>query len=172
MSDFFAGTRPGTEVTKGTATFELPILYFRDDVFAAFYTADERRVRALLPSDRLFPVTLPRGRALVGIAAFNYIDTSIGPYGELGVVVPTVHGRKPRVPILPGFLEARYPGFGNVVLHLPVTKTIARDAGRGQWGYTKFVADMHFRSTPEHFECRLSEADAHILTLRVAKPGI
>jgi Acetoacetate decarboxylase (ADC) len=176
MTDFFSNTRPGTEVVLGGATFELPILYFRDDVFVSFHTADYDRVRALMPSDRLHPVRLPGGRTLVGVAAFNYVDTSIGPYGEVAVVVPAVHGDRLSVPVLSGLLagllEARYPGFGNVVLHLPVTRTIARDAGRGEWGYTKFVADMRFSNTPEHHECQLAEGGRHILTLRVAKRGM
>lgn len=172
MSDFFANTRPGAEVTRGEATFELPILYFRDDCFASFHTADFDRVKALMPSDRLHPVRLPGGRTLVGVAAFNYIDTSIGPYGEVGVVVPAVHGDRPPWPLLPGLMEAHYPGFGNVVLHLPVTKTEARDAGRGEWGYTKFVADMRFANTPEYLECQLGEGGRHILTVRVARRGM
>jgi len=172
MAEFFANTRPGAEVTRGRATFELPILYFRDDCFASFHTVDYHRVRALMPSDRLYPVRLPGGRALLGVAAFNYIETSIGPYGEVGVVVPAVYGARPPWPLLPGLLEARYPGFGNVVLHLPVTTMTARDAGRGEWGYTKFVADMEFESTPERYGCRLSEGGRHILTVRVAKRGM
>ena len=52
---------------------------FRDDAFAIFYTADAARLKALLPSDRLHPVTLSRNRALFGVACFNYIDTTIGP---------------------------------------------------------------------------------------------
>jgi len=172
MSDFFANTRPGVEVTRGGATFELPILYYRDDCFASFHTADFHRVQALMPSDRLHPVRLPGGRTLVGVAAFNYIDTSIGPYGEVGVVVPAVHGDRAPWPVVPGLLEARYPGFGNVVLHLPVTRTEARDAGRGEWGYTKFVADMRFANTPEHLQCRLDEGGRHILTMRVARRGL
>lgn len=167
---FFEGTRPGTRVSHGVANFELPILYFRDDFFGAFFSADEAALRAVLPSDNLHPLTLGRGRALFGIGAFNYLDTSVGPYGEVGVVVPVVHGKRP-LPFVPALLEARYPGFGAVVLHLPVTKRIARDAGRGEWGYTKFVADMQFVSTPEHHECQLSEGAEAILTLRVKKGG-
>ncbi len=172
MPEFFANTRPGAEVTRGSATFELPILYFRDDCFASFHTADFNRVRALMPTDRLHPVRMPGGRALVGVAAFNYVDTSIGPYGEVGVIVPAVLGDSAPWPVLPGLMEARYPGFGNVVLHLPVTKVEARDAGRGEWGYTKFVSDMRFAHTPEYQQCELSEGGRHILTLHVARRGM
>ncbi|RLB77210.1 MAG: hypothetical protein DRH06_04275, partial [Deltaproteobacteria bacterium] len=35
--------------------FELPILYFRDDLFLLFYTADYNKVKALMPSDKLHP---------------------------------------------------------------------------------------------------------------------
>jgi len=172
MSDFFSNTRPGTKKTTGQVSFDLPILYFRDDFFAAFFTADAAKVRDLMPSQRLHPITVSPGRVLVGVGAFNYLETSIGPYGEVGVVVPVIHARRAPPPLIPALLESRYPGFGNLVLHLPVTQQIARDAGRSEWGYTKFVADMRFANTPEHQECELREGGRHILTLRVAKSGI
>lgn len=171
MTDFFAGTRPGTPAHHGTAEFELPILYTRDDAFALFYTVPVRTVGPLMPSPNLHPVRLPGGRALLGIVAFNYVDTTIGPYGEVAVVVPVVYGRRP-LPVLPALMEAGYRGFGNLVLHLPVTGQPFRDAGRGVWGYTKFVADMHFTITPEHLTCRMDEEDKHILTLTVPRRGI
>jgi len=141
-------------------------------MFALFFTADPEKVRALMPSNRLHPVLLTSKKAMVGIAAFNYIETSIGPYGEVAVVIPVVYGPSAPPLILPAVLEAKYPGFGSLVLHLPVTRTVARDAGRGEWGYTKFVADMRFTITPEFMECRMSEEGSHILTLRVARRGV
>jgi hypothetical protein len=172
MATFFASTRPGTEITLHGKTYELPILYFRDDCFGLFFSADARKVRAALPSDRLHPVRLPGGRALVGVVAFNYLETTIGPYGEVAVVALAVHGPRPVVGSLPALLEASYPGFGMVVLHLPVTATVARDGGRMQWGYTKFNSDMRFVTTPEFQQCRLSEGGQHILTMRVERGGI
>ncbi len=182
MDTFFHAARPGTTATIGDKTFELPILYFRDDLFLLFYTADYNKVKALMPSDKLHPIRLPKGRSLIGVGAFNYIDTSIGPYGEVGMIVPTVHAAFSPPMLLPALMEARYPGFGMLVLHLPVTTIEARDGGRGLWGYTKFTADMDFKITPEFMECCLSEKqvsekqesekDDHILTMRVAKKGI
>jgi hypothetical protein len=172
MASFFASTRPGTEVELRGTTYELPILYFRDDMFALFYSADARKVKAAMPSDRLHPVRLPNGRALVGVAVFNYLETTIGPYGEIGVVALAVHGSRPPVPAIPAILESGYPGFGMVVLHLPVTTTVARDGGRGQWGYTKFIADMTFSITPEYMQCEMSDRGTHILTQRVERGGM
>ena len=168
---FSSSLRPGTMLSHGAATFECPVLYFRDDAFALFYTADRHAIEALMPSKRLHPVRLPAGRALVAIVAFNYLETSFGPYGEVGVIVPVVHAPKPPPLLLPALLEGRYPGFGALVTHLPVTNPLARDAGRGEWGYPKFVADMRFTITPEAMTCDLSEGGRHILTLHVVRQG-
>ncbi len=63
----------------GSARIDLPIMYYRDDCFVGFFSAAYEPVRALLPSSELYPVTLPAGRAIVGVAAFNHMETSIGP---------------------------------------------------------------------------------------------
>jgi len=169
--NFFAGTRPGKTVTYGKAAFELPIHYYRDDFFVLLFTADYAKVKALMPTPNLYPARMWGDRAVVGFGAYNYINTSIGPYGEIGVVVPAVYGKDP-LPLIPALLETRYPNFGMVVLHLPVTRVEARDAGRGEWGYTKFLADMHFINTPEFLEVRMDEEAKHILTMRVMKKGL
>ncbi len=173
MQTFFGDSKPVNTVTHGEATFDLPILYYRDDVFALYFTADYEKVKAVMPSDKLHPVILPGNKAIVAIYAFNYIDTSIGPYGEVAVALPAVFGKKITVfnGILPALMESGYPGFGVVVMHLPVTRVEARDAGRGEWGYTKFIADMHFAISPEYLECQMLEGDAHILDMRVKRKG-
>ena len=173
MDTFFANTRPGKEVTYGEITFELPILYFRYDFFGLYFTANAEKVSAIMPSNRLYPVTMPNGKAIIAVGAFNYIDTTIGTYGEVPVVIPVIYGKKqfPFQGIISALMESRYPGFGLLVQHLPVTNTMARDAGRKEWGYTKFVADMHFNITPEYMECQMKEEDQHILDIRVARKG-
>lgn len=170
---FFSGTRPGAKAKYGKASFELPILYLRDDFFTLYFTADVKKVRSILPSDRMHPVTMPNGRAIAVIGAYNYIDTTIGPYGEVPVAIPVLYDRKhlPLAGFVPALRQADYPGFGVLVMHLPVTKIEARDAGRGEWGYTKFIADMAFDITPEYLQCSLSEGDVHILDLRVMRRG-
>jgi len=173
MSTFFGDSQPVKTVTHGQATFDLPILYYRDDAFALYFTANYDKVKAAMPSDKLHPVILPGNKAIVAICAFNYIDTSIGPYGEVAVALPAVFDKQMTAfsGPLAAIRESGYPGFGAVVMHLPVTRVEARDAGRGEWGYTKFIADMHFTISPEYMECRMLEGDAHILDLRLKRKG-
>lgn len=174
MGAFFDGTRPGRIVSSSAGQFELPALYFREDSFQALFTADLQKLQAAMPSDRLHPIAAGRGRGYLGVAALDYLETSVEPYGEVAIVVPVVHGRRPP-PVLPVLFElfnSTWPGLGLLVLHLPVTHRLARDAGREVWGYAKFLADMQFQNTPELHECRLDEGGQHILTLRIAKRGL
>lgn len=171
MAQFFNPDTPVQTVTHGSATFNLPINYKKDDLFGLYFSASASRVQAQMPSDKLFPILLPNGRAIVAVFAFNYIETDIGTYGEVAVALPAVYGKKPVSGSLAALLEARYPGFGALVYHLPVTKETARDAGKGQWGYTKFIADMDFSFSPEYSRCRMYEEDHLILDLKVVRRG-
>jgi hypothetical protein len=170
--DFFHWTGPTAKGVKiGSSQFDLPVNYYRDDSFMGTFGAAYEPVRALLPSDQLYPVTLPNGQATVIILAFNYIETDVGPYGEIAIALPCTYQR-PAPALLPLALEARYPGFGGYVLHLPVTHRAARDGGRALWGFAKFIADMDFDKRPAYQRVRMSEGDRHILTLTVRQEGL
>lgn len=167
---FFADGAPAERLEVGAGAFDLPIRYFRTDCFLAVFSADLDAVRARIPSQRLRPVRLRSNRAAIGIVAYNYIETGIGPYGEIGIAaLCTSGGFAP--PLLPALLETRNPRFGAFVLHLPVTSRIARDAGRFVWGYPKFVADMDFDLRPESRRVELSEGGSEILSLQVRHRG-
>lgn len=170
--DFFdwkGPTEKGLDI--GSARVDLPVMYYRDDSFMGIFGAAYEPVRTLLPSHDLYPVTLPDGRATIGIFAFNYLETGIGPYGEIGIAIPCTHGHQAPA-LLPLLLESRYPGWGGFVLHLPVTSIVARDGGRIGFGYTKFVADMAFQKRPAYQSVRMSEGGDHILTLTVRQSGL
>lgn len=47
-----------------------------------------------MPSPNLHPLRLPHGRAVIVIAAYNYRDTTIGPYAEIPVAIPVVFNAK------------------------------------------------------------------------------
>lgn len=156
-------------VDIGVAEIELPIRYWRTDCFMGLFSADLGAVRELLPSGRLHPVRVSGGRAAVAIAVFNYLETGVGPYGEIAVS-PLCTLDRPAPPLLP--LAAGYlRGMSGFVAHLPVTSRIAREAGRRIWGYPKFVTDMDFDLRPESQRVEMSEAGREILSLEVRRRG-
>ncbi|MEZ5170898.1 MAG: acetoacetate decarboxylase family protein [Acidimicrobiia bacterium] len=167
---FGDATAKPERVDVGSAEIDLPILYHRTDCSFGVFSADAEATRALLPSDRLHPVLLRGGRAAVAVVSYNYIETGVGPYGEIGIAaLCTLDTGAP--PVVPLLRESGHPGFGAFVLHLPVTTRIARDAGRELWGYPKFVADMAFDFRPETHSVDLSEAGEDILSFSVQRRG-
>ncbi len=165
MADLFANTRPGKIVRFGGKPYELPALYYKDQSFALIYTADRDAVQALLPSEKLKVLPAQRGRTMVGIAAFNYVDSTLGSYGEMGIVVPCRHGEMS----IGNLLRGKRPLSGNLMAQLTVTSHPARDVGKGEWGYPKFLGDIAFRSDEEAYEIEVGEAGTNILTMRVPK---
>ncbi|MFA5889859.1 MAG: acetoacetate decarboxylase family protein [Actinomycetota bacterium] len=170
--DFFEWSGPAESgVDVGGFQIDLPIRYYRSDVFIGIFSAELDAARALLPSSRLQPVRLAKNRAAAGIVAFNYVETGVGAYGEIGIAVLCTLDRE-APPFAPLLAEAAWPGFGAFIAHLPVTTRIARQAGRTVWGYPKFVADMAFDITPESQHVDLREGGSDILSFGVRRTGL
>lgn len=79
------------------------------------------------------------------MAFYEYRDTSVGVYNEVGTAIFAVRpGERPRL----GLADlARAPArrtIGMYVVDLPVTTALACAAGRELWGYPKFVTAIDF----------------------------
>jgi len=155
-------------VTKTVSTsegpVELPILYRNVRNLDAFFLVDRKRVQAALDeagASNLQPTCEWNGKALIALACFEYLDTTIGPYNEIGLAVAVV--RKDVKPRLGHWLQT----LGNVenpnremgffVLHLPVTTTAACTAGREIWGFPKFVSSIDFARSGSSARIRLAD---------------
>jgi hypothetical protein len=119
---------------------DLPILYRDGSLLTLLYRVDPTAARALIP-DAFEPMII-FGKALVVVAAFEYRDSTIGPYGELGVGIQVK--QKGTNPSLATYL--RNPRLQEeqaiFVVNLPVTTEAARAGGVEIWGYPKYVTPM------------------------------
>jgi Acetoacetate decarboxylase (ADC) len=153
-------------VSTSEGPVELPILYRNVRNLDAFFLVDRIRVRAALDeagASNLQPTCEWNGKALIGLACFEYLETTIGPYNEIALAVAVV--RKDVKPRLGHWLQA----LGNVdnpdremgffVLHMPVTTTAARTAGREIWGFPKFVSLIDFDRSGRSARIRLADPD-------------
>lgn len=139
--DFFAGIeqRP---VSTSAGPCDLPILYRDGSVIGLMYRVAPEKVAPLVPDAEHFePFTL-LGKAVVQLVAFEYRDTSIGPYGEVALAVEIK--RRGSSPSTWGALTNAkgQPSYGSTFLNLPVTTQAACAAGREIWGYPKYVVDI------------------------------
>jgi hypothetical protein len=153
------------EITGGTCG--VPILY--RDVFAVagIFVAPTLPLKNLLPTNKLAPAEILPGKGLLAFIAFDYRDTSIGPYRELGIAIPARYEPRFNPPLFPALRMAASLSFEAYVWQLPVTSEIALHAGIDIWGYPKFLADIDFTDDAKMVSCTLSENGQRILTLEV-----
>lgn len=165
-SGFFDGI-PHVELPwRDTKVFS-PTLYYDVRMLTAFFMAPLQRVRTVLPSKRLHPLRVTPWHGIVYVAAYEYRESDIGPYNELGIVIPVSLNRPS--PVFTGVLLPVPAEPDGYLLHLPVTTEIARDLGVEHAAYPKFLADIDFKEEGQWVSCRLTEAGQHILTLTVRK---
>lgn len=179
---------PCTSVSTSQGPVQLPILYRKTRNVNAFFMADACKVQQALDQSSggaMQATCLWRGQAMVGLACYEYVDTSIGPYHEIGIAIPVVRrGVKPRLGHwLQALSDVDKPGreLGFHVLYLPVSTPAACAAGREIWGLPKFIAPMQYARQGARVKVVLSDPDlptrpeAAILTLSgdlgVAMPG-
>ncbi|MTJ83445.1 MAG: hypothetical protein F8N37_20850 [Telmatospirillum sp.] len=168
---------PRTDYATSDGPVGMPILYFDASVMMALFFTDPGKARSLLEKDGFEPVRFGNGKALVGVAFYEYRNTTIGDYNEVGVAVAAVPPGTP-LPFSPLLSLMRHPDKNRVGLHiidLPVTTSAACAAGRDIWGYPKFVTPIRFAVAGARFDGAVSdpETGGEILTLsgRVG-PGV
>ncbi|MEM7200651.1 MAG: hypothetical protein AAF628_10320 [Planctomycetota bacterium] len=95
---------------------------FRQAV-GAFFVAETRALSRYLPAG-LFPLEARPGCGVLAITAFDFVDSEVGPYGELvlSVVVPPWAGRDEELPE-----TAFFPFF------LGTTTEVSREHARDRW---------------------------------------
>lgn len=130
----------------------LPILYYNTSCVFASFLVDTERARALLPA-ALEPLPIAPGKTYAAICFFQYFDSSVGPYNEMGLALaarPSARkGHKDTSVWLPG--QSMLPGM--YVLDLPVTTEVANAAGRECWGYPKIVVPIDFHLRGPELSC-------------------
>lgn len=150
---------------------ELPIVYREARAWVAAFAAPTRALARLLPDPRLNVIEVWPGSTPLVAAAFEYVDTSIGPYLEASLSIPCRWGRHPRIPLLPLMAERWLDDVGHWVQLLPVTTGAADEAGRSLWGYPKFVGEIRIDAGPSHMRCRVSEGGELVFGFEVERPG-
>eukprot|EP00966_Prymnesium_polylepis_P062050 1439864-Prymnesium_polylepis.2 len=152
---FFSLPPAAIEVVRTSqGAVDLPIRYHDGSLLGAFWLVDVEKAAAVLPKS-LEPLVLPGLGAVAGLFLFEYRNTSIGPYGELGLAVQAVRKGSGAGPIgyiidmianvlhlyeLQWFFE--HENSGLYVVTLPVTTSGAKAAGREIWGYNKYLAKV------------------------------
>lgn len=133
---------------------DLPILYFDNSVVMAMYLVDADKAAAQMKDNRLEVARILGNKAIVVTAFYQYRDTAIAPYNEVGVAIAVLPKGTP-APAAPLMsllrpLDKNPVGFN--VIDLPVTTPAACAAGKEVWGYPKFVTPIGFELNGKQFK--------------------
>lgn len=141
MDGFYAAQTPHP-TRNGTCA--LPIHYRDASQFGVFFRVDLARARAAVTSAAIEPWPI-FGKAVAAIYVWEYRDSSVGSYGEVGLGVQARRvGTRPSVVRL-GLDMGADDDQGIWVVSLPVTTQAAHDAGVDLWGYPKYVTPIETR---------------------------
>lgn len=142
-------------VDTSAGQVSLPIQYRDACMMAAFYRVDAEKAARRLASTAFSPLTIA-GKALAVLCAFEYRDTTIGAYNEVGLALwVKLSGTRPSVLRL--MLDPRkQEEQACLILNLPVTTEIAWAGGRELWSYPKYIAEIRTDFGPEWAEAELA----------------
>src|ERR1035437_6613872 len=143
---------PRNTIPTSEGDVEMPIMYYDDSVMMTLFRLDYDKAQALVADQGLQAVRVYGGKALVGMAFYQYRETSIGDYNEVGTAVAVVPNgtQVPRFPLLSMLSPLDKAPVGFCILDLPVTTPAACAAGREIWGYPKFVKSIAFPVKGDH----------------------
>lgn len=162
LKSFFDVPRTTEETTAGPV--DLPILYYDTSYVFAFFLVDQKAAAAQLDDDALRPAMNFRGKTLIGLANYQYRNSTVGDYGEVGIALPVVprHARSGE-----RWLQALHcvdnpdRDLGYQVLHLPVTTEAANAAGREIWGLPKFVTPISVHHSGRMVDVSVADPDGN-----------
>ncbi len=109
------------------------------------------------------------GRAVCSLAFMRYLDGDLGPYHEFAVAFLVRHrGMEPASAVTKSAEVAR--GFIGAFVHqLPVNQEFTLEAGRGIWGFPKFLAEIDIDLTGPVARCELRDDGEHVLSLSIRR---
>lgn len=159
QESFFQVPMETGETSEGSVEF--PVLYFDSSCVTAFFRCDIDRIKNQLAGLPLKAGLVMGKQAVVGISFYEYRETSIGPYNEVGVAIPVIHEgqSRPLLPLLDLYMSPEKRKIGFYVIDLPVTTAAANAAGREMWGLPKFVTRIPFELQGRQFSGAVLDPD-------------
>jgi len=129
----FAAAEDGTYDVNGRAV-HMPVRVRSARMASAMFHVDADAAQSVIGGTGLVVARRSKGRAMVSLALVKYVDCDLDTYDEIGLAF--VVEDPPGAPPLPRGGVATY-------LHrLPVSESFTCYAGRGIWGFPKWVAPM------------------------------
>ena len=123
-----------------------PTFYGEATCSIGVFLCDYKKAQAMLPHEKMKPVAMPKGRALVTFSCYEYKRVlGVNPYNEIAMTIPVMINPTVNVPVLPMLMERCFNNFGYYVFHMPVTSLENQIRGQKIWGLPKVVDEINIQ---------------------------
>ncbi|MFD2228790.1 acetoacetate decarboxylase family protein [Alkalimarinus sediminis] len=138
---------------------QLPMFFLDASNLIAVFRADAEGVDKLLQGTGLSSALSLAGKPLVFISLYEYRESTVGPYNEVGIALPVIPDgmKRPNSELRDLLSGTDESVIGWHIINLPVNTKEADAAGKEIWGYPKFVAEIPFRLNNRDFLCEVKD---------------
>jgi len=154
---FFQVPRTYKKTAEGEV--QLPIYFLDTSNLIAIFKADEDGVAKLLEGTGLSSGLSLAGKPLVFISFYEYRESTVGAYNEVGIAIPVIPEgmKRPKNGYLDLLRSTDESVIGWHIVNLPVTTELANAAGQEIWGYPKFVTQIPFKMDKSNFSSEVKD---------------
>lgn len=153
-------------------TVTMPVVIRHARQWSASWLAPARAAQTVIDYSGLEVAQPLPGKAMVALAAVDYIDGDLDTYHEVAISVVVRRHDAPtdasRLDRLREFGSGKIAAF---IHDLPVDQEFTREAGTSIWGYPKWIADIDLVAHRSSTACVVRADGEHQLTLEVSERG-
>ncbi len=146
----------GETVTVLDQEIPVPVEVRHAMSMAVVLRVDGDAVQAAIADTGLTAARRDDGTGGLSIAGVRYLDGDLGTYDELAIAYDVTDPSDPAT-------------VAQLIAHLPVDGELTCAAGRGLWGFPKWVTDVRFIDEPDEVGIVLVEDGETVLEVRVPR---
>jgi len=138
---------------------QLPIYFLDTSSLIAIFRANAEGVAKLLEGTGLSSALSLAGKPLVFISFYEYRESTVGAYNEVGIAIPVIPEgvKRPKNGFRDLLRSTDESLIGWHIVNLPVTTELANAAGKEIWGYPKFVTQIPFKLDKSSFTAEVKD---------------
>ncbi|HVL02260.1 MAG TPA: acetoacetate decarboxylase family protein [Dongiaceae bacterium] len=144
---------------------QLPLLFKEADAVLAMFLCDLDRVKQQLEGTGLEPALVIGRQAIVILAIYDFLQSTIGPYRSVPLTIPVWRdkGFRPISPWRELFQRADKRHMGYYMVSAATNTALSYTTGRELWGFPKHMARIDYQQQRSRLGCRVYVGDEPLL---------
>ncbi len=143
----------------------LPVVVRSAEYAAATFLVHHSAAQQVIGHTGLLATRQRGNKAIASLALVDYLDNDLGTYKELALAFVVDNPEAAAGP--PG--TNRDKTVNTLIHRLPVSESFTCSAGRGIWGFPKWVADLSVDFTATGAHCVLRDGDTEVLRISLRR---